>query len=209
MSPDVDSSGIVRVPGAVSLPQCVAACCDLPGYDLAWLFEGRCYVLSCQQRANCHPRERAGADSVLVFVRRAAPQTLMLQSLVRAEPYGGGWRPSPQDLEDPGNLESLRDLVQFQDAQQDPSEPRTQDYLEGSPEETGPGPEATDQPSAGGGFNQSEAGQGAGPGPGQGRTGGDVDQSRATNSSQGAEGGTRSPAQPDTPGHVSGGRPHR
>lgn len=197
MAPDVGGSGILRVPGAMSLPACVAACCDLPGYDLAWLFEGRCYILSCHQGASCHPRERAGADSVLVFLRRASQQTLILQSLVRGEPYGGRWRPSSPILEDPGNLESLRDLALLQ---QDPPEPRTQDYLEGSPEETAQGPEATGQPSAGGRSNQSEEGEG----PGQGRTGSDVDQSRATSTSQGAEGGTRGPAEPDTHRLVSG-----
>lgn len=204
VTPDVESSGIVRVPGAVSLPQCVAACCDLPGYDLAWLFEGRCYVLSCQQRANCRPRERAGADSVLVFLRRASPQTLILQSLVRGEPYGGRWRASSLNLEDPGNLESLRDLALLQGAQQDPPETRTQENLEGSPEETGQGPDAPDQPPAGHSFNQSGAEEGAGPG--QGRAGSDVDQSRATTSSPGSEGGPRSPAEPPTHRHVSGGR---
>lgn len=197
VAPDVGGSGILRVPGAMSLPACVAACCDLPGYDLAWLFEGRCYILSCHQGASCRPRERAGADSVLVFLRRASQQTLILQSLVRGEPYGGRWRPSSPILEDPGNLESLRDLALLQ---QDPPEPRTQDYLEGSPEETAQGPEATGQPSAGGRSNQSEEGEG----PGQGRTGSDVDQSRATSTSQGAEGGTRGPAEPDTHRLVSG-----
>lgn len=93
VSPDVESSGVVQVPGVMSLAQCVAACCDLPGYDLAWLFEGRCYILSCQQRANCRPRERPGADS------------LVLQSLVRGEPFGGRWRPPPQSFEVPESLQ--------------------------------------------------------------------------------------------------------
>ncbi|TKS82731.1 Dyslexia-associated protein KIAA0319 [Collichthys lucidus] len=104
VSPAVESSGILRVPGVASLPQCVAACCDLPGYDLAWLFEGRCYILNCQQRENCQPRERPGADSVLAFLRRASPQTLVLQSLVRGEPYGGRWRPLSRSSEAPGDL---------------------------------------------------------------------------------------------------------
>ncbi|CAF93861.1 unnamed protein product [Tetraodon nigroviridis] len=75
---------MVGLPGAVSLPQCVSACCDLPGSDLAWLFQGRCYALSCRQAARCRPRGRPGADSVLVFLRRASPQTLVLQSLTQA-----------------------------------------------------------------------------------------------------------------------------
>ncbi|XP_030248941.1 dyslexia-associated protein KIAA0319-like isoform X1 [Sparus aurata] len=160
VSPEVESSGIMRVPGVSSLPQCVAACCDLPGYDLAWLFEGRCYILNCQKRENCRPRERPGADSVLAFLRRASPQTLVLQSLVRGEPYSGRWRPLSRSSEAPGDLEALKDLALFNGPQQDFPE-----YPEGSQEERGgPGSEVevTEQTSlkGGDGFNQSEAADG-------------------------------------------------
>lgn len=163
MSPAVESSGIMRVPGVASLPQCVAACCDLPDYDLAWLFEGRCYILNCQQRENCRPRERPGADSVLAFLRRASPQTLVLQSLVRGEPYSGRWRPLSRSSEAPGDLEALKDLALFSGPRQDFPDPGMQDveYSEGSQERGGPGSEVdvTEQPSlkGGDGFNQSEA----------------------------------------------------
>lgn len=171
MSPAVESSGILRVPGVASLPQCVAACCDLPGYDLAWMFKGRCYVLSCQQRENCQPQERPGADSVLAFLRRTSQQTLVLQSLVRGEPYGGRWRPLSRSSEAPGDLEALKDLALFDGPQQDFSDPGMLDveYSEGSLEERGGGrgggAEAelmTHQPSLNGGekFNQSEAEEG-------------------------------------------------
>ncbi|XP_008297212.1 dyslexia-associated protein KIAA0319 [Stegastes partitus] len=123
VSPAVESSGILRVPGVASLPQCVAACCDLLGYDLAWLFEGRCYVLSCQQRENCRPRERPGADSFLAFLRRATPQTLVLQSLVRGQPYAGRWTPLSQSSEAPGDLDALKDLALFDLPQQGFSNP--------------------------------------------------------------------------------------
>ncbi|XP_059194804.1 dyslexia-associated protein KIAA0319 [Centropristis striata] len=157
VSPAVDSSGILRVPGVASLPQCVAACCDLPGYDLAWLFEGRCYVLSCQQRENCRPLERPGADSFLAFLRRASPQTLVLQSLVRGEPYGAGrWGPLSRSSEAPGDLEALKDLALFDGAPQDFSEPGGLDveYPEGGQEEKEPDPPA---PKGRDGLNQSEA----------------------------------------------------
>lgn len=160
VSPEVESSGIMRVPGVSLLPQCVAACCDLPGYDLAWLFEGRCYILNCQKRENCRPRERPGADSVLAFLRRASPQTLVLQSLVRGEPYSGRWRPLSRSSEAPGDLEALKDLALFNGPQKDFPE-----YPEGSQEERGgPGSEVevTEQTSlkGGDGFNQSEAADG-------------------------------------------------
>lgn len=203
VSPEVESSGILRVPGVASLPQCVAACCDLPGYDLAWLFEGRCYVLTCQQRENCQPRERPGADSVLAFLRRASPQMLMLQSLVRGEPYGGRWRPPSRSSEAPGNLESLRDLALFDQPRQDFSNPDMLDaeYSEGSQEERGGHSSEvemmTDQPSSRGGdkFNQSEAEDG----PERGVTESSVAQNRASsggNISQGAEDKTRRPTDP-------------
>lgn len=204
VSPEVESSGILRVPGVESLPQCVAACCDLPGYDLAWLFEGRCYILTCQQRENCQPRERPGADSVLAFLRRASPQALMLQSLVRGEPYGGRWRPLSRSSEAPRNLEDLKDLALFHGPQQDFSNPDMLDveYSEGSQEERGEhGSEVevmTDQPPIRGRdeFNQSEAEDG----PERG-----LDQNRAAsggNFSQGDE--DRRPADPPEQETVSG-----
>lgn len=199
MSPDVESSGIVRVPGVMSLAQCVAACCDLRGYDLAWLFEGHCYILSCQQRANCRPQERPGADSVLVYLRRTSPQTLILQSRVRGDPYEGRWRPPSQIFED---LESLKDLAQNDGSQQNQPELRMQDYSEGRQEETSHISQ-TDRPSVTGRqFNQSEAEEG----PDQGLTGSDVDQRRAMsqlNNSQVAEVGSRSPAEPQNLTQVS------
>ncbi|KAK5891672.1 hypothetical protein CesoFtcFv8_012128 [Champsocephalus esox] len=114
VSPASEGSGILRVPGVASLPQCVAACCELTGYELAWLFEGRCYVLRCPRAEACAPRERPGAESRLAFLRRETPQSLVLQSLVRGEPYGG-------------DLEALKDLALFPDLE----------YPEGSQEERG------------------------------------------------------------------------
>ncbi|XP_071325524.1 dyslexia-associated protein KIAA0319 [Trachinotus anak] len=203
VSPAVESSGIMRIPSVSSLPQCVAACCDLPGYDLAWLFEGRCYILSCQQRENCQPRERPGADSFLAFLRRASPQTLVLQSLVRGEPYVGRWRSLSRSSEAPGDLEALKDLALFDGPQQDFPVPGMLDveYSEGSQEERGGGgSEAemmTSQPSLKGsdGFNQSEAEES----PERGPTESSAAQIRAFsggNISRGDEDRTRRPTDP-------------
>lgn len=202
VSPAVDSGGILRVPGVASLAQCVAACCDLPGFQLAWLFEGRCYVLSCQQRADCQPRQRPGADSVLAFLRRASPQTLVLQSLVRGEPYAGRWRSAPRPSEAPGDLEALKDLALFDGPRQDFPDPGMLDveYSEGGPDDReGPGtepPVTVNEPSIRGGFNQSEAEDG----PEGGATESSVAQNRASsggNASQEDEGKARRPAGPD------------
>ncbi|XP_076592791.1 dyslexia-associated protein KIAA0319 [Chaetodon auriga] len=202
VSPAVKSSSILWVPDVASLPQCMAACCNLPGYDLAWLFEGRCYILNCQQKENCQPRESPGADSVLAFLQRAPPQTLVLQSLVRGEPYSSRWRPLSQSSEAPGDLEALKDLALFDRPQQDFSDPRLLDveYSEGSQERGGPGSEVemiTNRPSlkAGEGFNQSEAEDG----PEKGLTDSSVAQNRASsegNNSEGHEDKTRRPTAP-------------
>ncbi|XP_031157300.1 dyslexia-associated protein KIAA0319 homolog isoform X2 [Sander lucioperca] len=210
VSPAVESSGILRVPGVSSLPQCVEACCDLPGYDLAWLFEGHCYILSCQQRESCQPRERPGADSFLAFLRRASPQTLVLQSLVRGKPYASRWRPLLQPSEAPGDLEVLKDLALFDGPQQDFSDPGMLDveYPEGSQKERdGPGSEAemrTVQPSLKGrdGYNQSEAEDS----PERGLTESSVAQNRASsggNISQGDEGKTGRPTDPAAVEHTT------
>uniref|UniRef100_A0A087YA75 KIAA0319 n=1 Tax=Poecilia formosa TaxID=48698 RepID=A0A087YA75_POEFO len=104
VSPAADSSGIVRVPAAASLQRCVAACCDLPDCDLAWRFKGRCYVLSCQQGADCRPQVRPGADSVLAFLQR--PARSRLQSLGRPAPFDRTRGPG-------GDLEALRGPALF------------------------------------------------------------------------------------------------
>ncbi|XP_013889963.1 dyslexia-associated protein KIAA0319 homolog isoform X2 [Austrofundulus limnaeus] len=136
VSPAVASSGILRVPGVASLSQCVAAGCDLPGFDLAWFFRGHCYILSCQQESDCRPRVRPGSDSVLAFLHRASPQSL-LQSLVGGKPYGDHWGPR-------GDLDPLKDLALFDG--QDLLDPGQQEYSERNQDE-GQAPD---------GFNQSE-----------------------------------------------------
>uniref|UniRef100_A0A3Q2UP84 KIAA0319 n=1 Tax=Fundulus heteroclitus TaxID=8078 RepID=A0A3Q2UP84_FUNHE len=149
VSPAVESSRIMRVPGVASLEQCVVACCDLPGYNLAWLFKGRCYILSCQQGANCQPQVRPGADSVLAFLQRASPQSLLLQSLVRGAPYGGSWG-SERDLE------PLKGLALFDGPRAGQSDPGMGgvEYSEGSQELRGrAGPEVDPTQDT---FNQSQ-----------------------------------------------------
>lgn len=128
VSPTMGSSGILRVPGVSTLPQCVAACCDLPGYDLAWLFEGHCFILSCQPVENCQPQERPGSDSFLAFLHRGSPQKFLLQSLVRGEPYGSHWRSRSRSSEDPEDLEDLKNLGLFEEPQQDLANPGNIDY---------------------------------------------------------------------------------
>ncbi|XP_059424227.1 dyslexia-associated protein KIAA0319-like isoform X4 [Carassius carassius] len=116
VSPELRSSSILRVPDASSLAQCAGACCDLSGCDLAWFFEHRCYVLSCQHKENCQPKKRPGTDSLLAFLQRGPPQTLVLQSLVRGESFPNHWQPLPRHrgsedpMKDLALLEGIQDL---------------------------------------------------------------------------------------------------
>ncbi|KAL0171644.1 hypothetical protein M9458_031955, partial [Cirrhinus mrigala] len=116
VSPELRSSSILRVPDVSSLAQCAGACCDLPGCDLAWFFEHRCYVLSCQRKENCQPKQRPGTDSLLAFLQRGPPQTLVLQSLVRGESFPNHWQPLPRHrgsedpMKDLALLEGIQDL---------------------------------------------------------------------------------------------------
>ncbi|KPP62994.1 dyslexia-associated protein [Scleropages formosus] len=109
ISPNLKSGNILRVPEAPSNAQCAEACCELPSCDLAWFFERRCYVLSCLHSDDCQPRQRPGADSHVTFLRRGLPPALVLQSLVRGQPYAGRWRPLPQ----PKGAATLKDLALF------------------------------------------------------------------------------------------------
>ncbi|XP_051999527.1 dyslexia-associated protein KIAA0319 isoform X1 [Xyrauchen texanus] len=116
VTPELRSSSILRVPEVSSLNQCAGACCDLPGCDLAWFFERRCYVLSCQHKENCQPKQRPGTDSLLAFLQRGPPQTLVLQSLVRDESNPNHWQPLPRHrgsedpMKDLAFLEGIQDL---------------------------------------------------------------------------------------------------
>lgn len=89
VSLEVGSSRMVRLPGVASLVQCVAAGCDLPAYDLVWLFQGSCYVLNCQQGESCLLRHQPSAHSTLAFLQRA-------MSLPQPQPKPQPQEPSPQ-----------------------------------------------------------------------------------------------------------------
>lgn len=86
VSLEVGSSRMVQLPGMLSLVQCVAAGCDLPGYDLVWLFQGNCYVLNCQQGENCRLRHHPTTSSTLAFLQRALPLTQTLEPSPQMEP---------------------------------------------------------------------------------------------------------------------------
>uniref|UniRef100_A0A7M4E8G2 KIAA0319 n=1 Tax=Crocodylus porosus TaxID=8502 RepID=A0A7M4E8G2_CROPO len=79
ISPNLETTKIMRVPHAVSMADCTAACCDLSGCDLSWMFERRCYIVNCQHKENCEPKKIETVKSYLTFVLRPSqrPATLL------------------------------------------------------------------------------------------------------------------------------------
>ncbi|KAJ7338580.1 hypothetical protein JRQ81_012482 [Phrynocephalus forsythii] len=71
ISPNLEVNKIMRVPHAVSLSDCSAACCDLAECDLAWMFERHCYIVSCPRKGNCEPKNMEKVRSYLTFVVRS------------------------------------------------------------------------------------------------------------------------------------------
>ncbi|XP_034982306.2 dyslexia-associated protein KIAA0319 homolog [Zootoca vivipara] len=70
ISPNLETVKIMRVPHAVSVSDCTAACCDLSDCDLSWMFERHCYIVSCQHKGNCEPKKMEKVKSSLTFVLR-------------------------------------------------------------------------------------------------------------------------------------------
>ncbi|NXI35030.1 K0319 protein, partial [Galbula dea] len=71
ISPNLETTKILRVPHAMSVSDCIAACCDLSGCDLSWMFERRCYIVNCQHKENCQPKKVETVKSYLTFVLRS------------------------------------------------------------------------------------------------------------------------------------------
>ncbi|NXG72850.1 K0319 protein, partial [Baryphthengus martii] len=78
ISPNLETTKILRVPHAVSVPDCIAACCDLSGCDLSWMFERRCYIVNCQHKENCEPKKVETVKSYLTFVLRPSQRPASL-----------------------------------------------------------------------------------------------------------------------------------
>ncbi|XP_078056841.1 dyslexia-associated protein KIAA0319-like [Mustelus asterias] len=108
VSPNPKTTKILRVPPAVSMSKCISACCDLPGCDLAWMFEGRCYIINCQNRKECEPKKTSAVESYLTFVQRSSAQKSSLQEAHykgRGHPMGKQRELAPTERN--GNLRGL------------------------------------------------------------------------------------------------------
>ncbi|KFV94031.1 Dyslexia-associated protein KIAA0319, partial [Fulmarus glacialis] len=78
ISPNLENTKIMRVPHAISVSDCIAACCDLSGCDLSWMFERRCYIVNCQHKENCEPKKIETVKSYLTFVLRPSQRPASL-----------------------------------------------------------------------------------------------------------------------------------
>ncbi|XP_032545480.1 dyslexia-associated protein KIAA0319 homolog isoform X2 [Chiroxiphia lanceolata] len=78
ISPNLETTKIMRVPHAMSVSDCIAACCDLSGCDLSWMFEQRCYIVNCQHEENCKPKKIETVKSYLTFVLRPSQRRASL-----------------------------------------------------------------------------------------------------------------------------------
>ncbi|XP_029098817.1 dyslexia-associated protein KIAA0319 homolog isoform X2 [Monodon monoceros] len=102
ISPNLETSKIMPVPQTTPVADCTSACCDLYSCDLAWWFEGRCYLVSCPHKENCEPRKMGSIRSYLTFVLRPAQRPAQLLDsgelmLNRGSP-SGIWGDSPEDI---------------------------------------------------------------------------------------------------------------
>uniref|UniRef100_A0A2K5WV51 KIAA0319 n=1 Tax=Macaca fascicularis TaxID=9541 RepID=A0A2K5WV51_MACFA len=102
ISPNLETTRIMRVSHTFPVVDCTAACCDLSSCDLAWWFEGHCYLVSCPHKENCEPKKMGPIRSYLTFVLRPVQRPAQLldygdMMLNRGSP-SGIWGDSPEDI---------------------------------------------------------------------------------------------------------------
>lgn len=128
ISPNLETTRIAWVPQSSPVADCTAACCDLARCDLAWWFEGRCYLVSCPRPESCEPREVGSVRSYLTFVHRPArgPSRLLRyrEMVLRRRSPSGLWGDSPKglrkDLSPLGPALRLRRASEYPDDYRDP-----------------------------------------------------------------------------------------
>lgn len=166
ISPNLETIRITRVSQTLSVGDCTAACCDLPRCDLAWWFEGSCYLVNCMHHENCEPRTAGTIQSYLTFVRRP-PQRPGQQldygdvMLGRGSP-SGAWGDSLEDLrkdlpflgKDGGPEETAEYSDEDKELEQSPLQPSNQQEPRSSEEY----PDWSLLPGSEGGVNASAAG---------------------------------------------------
>ncbi|NWY61488.1 K0319 protein, partial [Chionis minor] len=111
ISPNLETTKIMRVPHAISVSDCIAACCDLSGCDLSWMFERRCYIVNCQHKKNCEPKKIETVKSYLTFVLRPSQRPASLLGFGQVIPsmvHSVGLQNQPSE-----EVSSLKELSLF------------------------------------------------------------------------------------------------
>ncbi|XP_031214885.1 dyslexia-associated protein KIAA0319 homolog isoform X1 [Mastomys coucha] len=166
ISPNPETIRIMRVSQTFSVGDCTAACCDLPTCDLAWWFEGSCYLVNCMRSENCEPRTTGPIRSYLTFVRRPVQRPGQLldygdMMLGRGSP-SGAWGDSLEDLrkdlpflgKDGGPEETAEYSDEYKELERGLLQPSNQQDPRGSAEY----PDWSLLPSSEGGVNASATG---------------------------------------------------
>ncbi|NWX41005.1 K0319 protein, partial [Steatornis caripensis] len=125
ISPNLETTKIMRVPHAVSVSDCIAACCDLSGCNLSWMFERRCYIVNCQHKENCEPKKIETVKSYLTFVLRPSQRPASLLGFGQVIPsmvHSVGLQDEPSE-----EVSSLKELSQLG---KDPSLEEIPEYID-------------------------------------------------------------------------------
>lgn len=125
ISPNLETAKIMRVPHAMSVSDCIAACCDLSGCDLSWMLERHCYIVNCQHKENCEPTKIETVDSYLTFVLRPSQRPASLLGFGQVIPsmvHSVGLQKEPSE-----EMSSLKELSLFG---KDPSLEEIPEYID-------------------------------------------------------------------------------
>nr|XP_023411463.1 dyslexia-associated protein KIAA0319 homolog [Loxodonta africana] len=148
ISPNLETTGIMRVPQTTRVVDCTAACCDLSSCDLAWWFEGRCYLVSCPHKENCKPKKMGLIRSYLTFVVRPAQRPAQLldygEMMLNRGPPLGLWGDPPEEIrkdlpflgKDHGQEEMTDYSDEYRELEQDLLQPVSKPEPRGSAEHT-------------------------------------------------------------------------
>ncbi|XP_048364046.1 dyslexia-associated protein KIAA0319 homolog isoform X2 [Sphaerodactylus townsendi] len=125
ISPNLERTKIMRVPHALLMPDCMAACCDLSDCDLAWMFEQHCYIVNCQHKGNCEPKKMEKVKSYLTFVLRVSQRPT---SLLGFQQMPSKALPSMTLQDDPS--EEVRSLTELSFLSKEHSLEEVPDYMD-------------------------------------------------------------------------------
>ncbi|XP_018419291.1 PREDICTED: dyslexia-associated protein KIAA0319 homolog [Nanorana parkeri] len=98
----------IRVPNARTMSDCILACCNHSGCDLAWVLGRQCYIVSCQHKESCEPQKFERMQSYLTFVLRPAPRFISLPLFENFVPNGKYLLGDQSDAEE--HMASLKEL---------------------------------------------------------------------------------------------------